>query len=342
MSSNGGGRSKRNKNRNRQQQQQQQQQQAQQQAQQQQQPSIQQQQQQQQQQDPSTTTTTTTATTTTTEQQQPEQQRSYQTIPSIQTTAEDAVTATSSSSFTVCDASLRPNVGLTNRYADFALFGLALHTLLDYIRWICLANAACCILLVVLTWFWRLIFLKLDQLVLLLYLGALSACLLLAEVWSLAAFRHVLPEWNATLQRQLGLLFHPPGKACFLLLLATLCVALGGGFWEYLLAMVYCGCSFCLMHAWCVNPELRHAYADFNMNIDDDDDDDDVSRAGSTRFDPVFASWSDYAPATSSLWSTNSSTRGSSSSLGERASLLYHQYQQRDSSMQRYEESIQV
>jgi len=139
------------------------------------------------------------------------------------------------------DPSWRPNTGETNVY-DTAVFGLALHELLDYLR---LANICCglaSILLLAAGFLFRLVLLRLDKLVLSSYLGFLAVTLLLSELlslWRVESLDHQLRD-------NFGLIYHPPGKVVFIYVLATLCWAIGG-LGEVLLGWIYFGSASILL-----------------------------------------------------------------------------------------------
>lgn len=157
--------------------------------------------------------------------------------------------------YTRADASLRPNNGQTNSYDD-ALFGLALHELLQLQRWSIIGASLAAISLTTLSLLARTLTMQLSQLVLSAYLALLSFFLLLNELLS---FWRV-PAVHDFVQRNVGILHRPSGKICYLFFLSTLCVAVGG-LAETVVAAVYGLSAMLLLVVYCTNEELRETEA---------------------------------------------------------------------------------
>ena len=128
------------------------------------------------------------------------------------------------------DSNLAPNVGLTNSY-DNALWGLAPH---EFLRSLQIADAVASLLSLVialLSWLGKLVFGQLDKVVLLAYLAAFSFILLSVETvatFTPAQQRLIPNNFMGRIRDQMGFLFYPWGKAFFVLLLTTMCWAIGG------------------------------------------------------------------------------------------------------------------
>jgi hypothetical protein len=166
------------------------------------------------------------------------------------------------------DASLRPNVGRTNSY-EYALFGWTLEELVGNLRIANLAATFCTLLWVLFSWVGKLLFLQLHQLVLLGYLAILTASLFLVEV--MGYYRQQLSSrgdlgsthtsvMEERLRDQLGLLFHPAGKAAYLFFLAILCWAMDG-LMLGLIGGVYACSALGYVYAFNTYPEFRRAGA---------------------------------------------------------------------------------
>jgi hypothetical protein len=89
------------------------------------------------------------------------------------------------------DATLEPNTGLTNSY-DYALFGLALHELLDRLRYSIIGSSIWLFLVIFFTWWTRLV--RPVGLFLSVLLAILAFVLLVVEVSSLFRAPHHLPN----------------------------------------------------------------------------------------------------------------------------------------------------
>jgi hypothetical protein len=188
------------------------------------------------------------------------------------------------------DASWRPNTGETNVY-DTAIFGLALHELLDNLRLTNVCAGLTSILLLASTWLFKLVTLAIDKLVLSCYLAFLATALLAAEL--IQMYRIDVWSLHAQLRQNFGLLYHPPGKIFFCYLLASLSWGIGG-VWEFLLGWVYFASASILLYVWASYPEYRNLFRNFNS----DDDDDEARRRGSA---PRSNSWSYFGNSLSSF-----------------------------------------
>jgi len=214
------------------------------------------------------------------------------------------------------DASLKPNTGLTNSY-DYALFGLALHELLDRIRLSIIIVSGLTVTSVALTW-WTRIF-RPIQLGLAIVIAAMALVLLVVEVsgiWKTAGTESASATGSEENQSKLmqfvaftekvGLLilYHPVGKTIYLMILAILCWAsiswiegvFGVGHFANALALLYC---------WLTYPEFRRTF----------DPPDDSDKADTTDPAARTASWSYYS-------STENSLSSMYKSASEKASLL--------------------
>lgn len=167
------------------------------------------------------------------------------------------------------DATLRPNIGLTNSY-EYALFGWTLDELIVNLRTVNLVATSLTLLWIVLSWVWlgSLITLQLSRLVLLGYLAILSLALFLVDI--MGFYRTQLTERgimrnNSThtfvmeerIRDQLGLLYHPAGKAFFIFSMALLCASLGNYPILRVIALLYCFSAFGYLYAYCTYPEFR-------------------------------------------------------------------------------------
>jgi hypothetical protein len=195
------------------------------------------------------------------------------------------------------DATLRPNTGLTNRY-DTALFGLALHELLEHIRLANLISSSSSVLLLLVSWFWRLLTGQIARLVLSCYLGFLAALLFLVEVIGLWGLSSV----DSFLKNNFGLLRHPVGRCIYIFLLSTLCFAIGG-WWYWAVGVLYVLTSIVLLYAWTVYPELRRPFEAEDAN-------DPLSDANASASPGLRSSvtWSSYSSTVSSFVKAGSET----------------------------------
>ena len=132
------------------------------------------------------------------------------------------------------DASLAPNIGLTNSYED-ALWGMAPHELLRFLQITNAVASFLCLVVASLSWLGKLVFLQLDQVVLLAYLACWSVLLLAVEIVAMATpeqQRLIPTNFMGRIRDQLGFLFHPCGKALFVMMLSTMCWSLESLFWS--------------------------------------------------------------------------------------------------------------
>mmetsp|Transcript_2712 Transcript_2712/g.7553 ORF Transcript_2712/g.7553 Transcript_2712/m.7553 type:complete len:497 (-) Transcript_2712:265-1755(-) len=130
------------------------------------------------------------------------------------------------------DSTLRPNTGLTNSY-DYSLWGMAPHELLKFLQRMNMLASAGCVVVASLSWLGQLIFLQLEQVVLLAYLAFFSFVLGLIDLMALITpeqQRLIPTNMLGRIRDQLGFMFHPWGKALFVLLLTTMCWGIGGIF----------------------------------------------------------------------------------------------------------------
>lgn len=197
------------------------------------------------------------------------------------------------------DASLRPNTGETNSY-DTAMFGLALHELLEHIRIANIVSSLASISLLLVSWVWKLLTGQVSRLVLSCYLAFLASLLLLVEligIWHVASV-------DDFLKQNFGLLRHPVGRVIYIVLLSTLCFSIGGWFY-WVVGGLYLATAAVLLYAWSIYPELRRPFEG------EDDDDEEVggvrgnAKRGETH---QSVSWSAYASTFSSYVKTSSET----------------------------------
>ena len=149
------------------------------------------------------------------------------------------------------NSSLLPNIGLTNSYDTSCI---AIHESIQQIRLgICMVSGLT-FLVVFFFWGLRLFELQWGKLVVFFYLAFFAVLLGVAEFIALMGLKTMastngasaLAEpkespWSGPLrqvQNNFGFLFHPVGKPAFLILMATLCWALGG-IWEFFLGFAY-------------------------------------------------------------------------------------------------------
>jgi hypothetical protein len=215
------------------------------------------------------------------------------------------------------NAHLQPNTGLTNRY-DYALFGLALHELLDRLRLSVIINAVLLMALLFFTWWQRLF--QPVHLVMSFLLAALVLTLLVVEIksiWDGAGSNSAATSgWNAVSssnrellarilkymeQTGLMILYHPIGRILYLITCGGLCFWIGGAV-EALLGGMFIVNACGLLYCWITYPEFRRTFAppaDDGQRATATGDE-----AAGTSFAARITSWSYYSNA------------------GERASLL--------------------
>ena len=212
------------------------------------------------------------------------------------------------------DASLRPNTGRTNRY-DYALFGLALHELLDRLRLSIIVCSLLQCLITIFTWWQNL--LNLFRLVLVLCVGAMVLVLLVVEVSSVVrgeggesaailSNSQIRDDDNSNEARvkrclqateKLGLIIvhHPIGKTVYLIVCGILCWVVGGVA-EWILALLFWANAAVLSYCWATYPEFRQS---FQSNSGNDDADAVESRTGA--FDAGSMTWSVYSSHVSNV-----------------------------------------
>lgn len=182
------------------------------------------------------------------------------------------------------DATLEPNTGLTNSY-DYALFGLALHELLDRLR-LSIIIASCLMFIITFFTWWTRLFRPFDM-ILSIVLGILVLTLLVVEgssIWKpVAADTVSASSLNiATLKQEqedpnsrnrakletflkftehigLMVLFHPIGRTAYLVVCGILCWILGGA-WELLLGLLFFANAAVLLYCWVTYPEFRRTF----------------------------------------------------------------------------------
>jgi hypothetical protein len=174
------------------------------------------------------------------------------------------------------NANLQPNTGLTNSY-EYALFGLALHELLDRLRLSVIINALLVMALLFFTWWQRLF--QPVHLVMSFLLAALVLTLLVVEIKSIwdgtGSNSAATPGWNAVSssnremlvrilkrmeQTGLMILYHPIGRIMYLMTCGGLCFWIGGAV-EALLGGMFMVNAGGLLYCWITYPEFRRTFA---------------------------------------------------------------------------------
>lgn len=214
------------------------------------------------------------------------------------------------------DASWRPNTGETNVY-DTAIFGLALHELLDTLRLTNVVAGLTSILLLASTWLFKLVTLHIDQLVLSCYLAFLATALLSAEL--IQMYQVDLWSLHSLLRQNFGLLYHPPGKIFFCYLLASLSWGIGG-VWEFLLGWVYFASASILLYVWASYPEYRKLFRNFNSESDEE------VEARRKQSAPRSNSWSFLGNSLSSFTKEGISSGEAMGLLDTAAAVMRHQH----------------
>jgi len=186
------------------------------------------------------------------------------------------------------DATLEPNTGRTNSY-DYALFGLALHEILDRLRLSIIVNSLLMFLFIFFTW-WIHLF-RPFRLILSLVIGALALVLLVVEVSSILNPQGAATAVNSSsssidtgtdgsdssssnrqsyyeaklkqflrFTERLGLLvlYHPIGKTIYLSVCGVLCCVVGGV--SYLLGALFFLNAAVLLYCWLTYPEFRRTF----------------------------------------------------------------------------------
>mmetsp|Transcript_15329 Transcript_15329/g.31159 ORF Transcript_15329/g.31159 Transcript_15329/m.31159 type:complete len:334 (+) Transcript_15329:231-1232(+) len=163
------------------------------------------------------------------------------------------------------DATLRPNVGLTNSY-EYALFGWTLQELVVNLRYLNLGASTLTLFYVAFAWIGKVFTFQWGTAVILGYLSVLSFALFLVEL--MGFYRTQLSQRGITsnsthtfvmeehIRDQLGLLYHPGGKAGYVFFLAVLCWSLKMVTLR-LIALAYCFSAFGYIYAFNTYPEFR-------------------------------------------------------------------------------------
>jgi hypothetical protein len=222
------------------------------------------------------------------------------------------------------DATLEPNIGRTNSY-DYALFGLALHELLDRLRLSILFTTTLTFFILCFSIWFRIF--QPIRLALSLVLAGMVLILWIVEIMSIWKGNSnigttVTTSSSSTLQQttklnaflafteQVGLVFlyHPIGKTIYMSICACLCWIVGG-LWNWLLGLLHFGNAALLLYCWATYPEFRAVFERNEENTSNTDDGDPRQQT---------ASWSFYSSTKNSL---SSFYKGSS----EKAALLKKQ-----------------
>lgn len=163
------------------------------------------------------------------------------------------------------DASLRPNIGLNNSY-EYSLFGWTLQQLIINLRTTNLIASALTLIWALFSWLGKAFTFQLRSVVLLIYLVVLTLALFLVDI--MGFYRTQLSQRGITssdthtfvmeerVRDQLGLLYHPGGKAGYLIFLAVLCGCIGDLVLR-LIAVAYCFSAFGYIYAYNMYPEFR-------------------------------------------------------------------------------------
>jgi hypothetical protein len=226
------------------------------------------------------------------------------------------------------DATLEPNIGRTNSY-DYALFGLALHELLDRLRMSILFTTTLTLFILCFSIWFRIF--QPVRLALSLVLAGMILILWIVEIMSIwkgnsnigtdvttsssASISQTKLKTFLAFTEQVGLviLYHPIGKTIYMSICACLCWIVGG-LWNWLLGLLHFCNAALLLYCWATYPEFR---AVFEQNVENTSDNDDNDPRQQT------ASWSVYSSTKNSL---SSFYKGSS----EKASLLKNQFKQQN------------
>ena len=181
------------------------------------------------------------------------------------------------------DATLEPNTGRTNSY-DYALFGLALHEILDRLRLSIIVNSLLMFMFIFFTW-WIHLF-RPFRLILSLVIGALALVLLVVEVSSILNPQGAATAVNNSISSNTGtddsssnrsyyeaklkqflrfierlgllVLYHPIGKTIYLSVCGVLCCVVGGV--SYLLGVLFFLNAAVLLYCWLTYPEFRRTF----------------------------------------------------------------------------------
>ena len=237
------------------------------------------------------------------------------------------------------DSSLLPNIGRTNQYADFALFGLAYHELMLRLQLSICLTAVLVLVVLFLTWYVQLF--QPIHLVFSIVLAVLSLILVMVEgktlwnqnntntntIFSSSSFHAgtttttpstttTNPTTIHTVLQQLErmgtiVLYHPMGKTLYLLTCSLLCCSITG-MAMFLFALWFLANALTLIYCYVTYPECRTSFASSSSSTFTTEND------GSNNNDNnnVGRSWSSYY---SDMANT---TTVASSWVSERASLL--------------------
>jgi hypothetical protein len=279
------------------------------------------------------------------------------------TTAATTTTSSSSSIFHglrsisnsgIGDTTLLPNIGRTNRYAEYALFGLAYHELIMRLHLSITITAVLVLVVLFLTWYIQLF--QPIHLVLSAVVAILSFILVMVEgktLWSNIFSSSQQPQSVATtssssvtstassssssfnaastpenannpttihiVMRQLErigtiILYHPIGKTLYLLTCSLLCFYITG------IAMFLFGCLFffnalTLIYCYVTYPECRKSFESLQQQQQRQESSTMDTNNDSSSSNNVARSWSSY-------YSDIANTATVSSWVSERASLL--------------------
>ena len=238
------------------------------------------------------------------------------------------------------DSSLLPNIGRTNQYADFALFGLAYHELMLRLQLSICLTAVLVLVVLFLTWYVQLF--QPIHLVLSIVLAVLSLILVMVEgktlwnqnntntnhtIFSSSSFHAAAatpsttttnPTTIHTVLQQLErmgtiVLYHPMGKTLYLLTCSLLCCSITG-MAMFLFALWFLTNALTLIYCYVTYPECRTSFASSSSTFTTTTTENDGSHNNDNN--NVGRSWSSYY---SDMANT---TTVASSWVSERASLL--------------------
>ena len=238
------------------------------------------------------------------------------------------------------DSSLLPNIGRTNQYADFALFGLAYHELMVRLQLSICLTAVLVLVVLFLTWYVQLF--QPIHLVLSIVLAVLSLILVMVEgktlwnqnntntntIFSSSSFHAgtttttpstttTNPTTIHTVLQQLErmgtiVLYHPMGKTLYLLTCSLLCCSITG-MAMFLFALWFLANALTLIYCYVTYPECRTSFASSSSTFTTTTENDGSNNNDNNN---VGRSWSSYY---SDMANT---TTVASSWVSERASLL--------------------
>ena len=234
----------------------------------------------------------------------------------------------------VGDTSIRPNIGLTNRYAEHALFGLAYHELMTRLQISVTINALMVLVLLFLTWYLQIF--QPIHLALSVVLAVLAFILAMVEgktIWN-NVFSSTAPISSSTssvtsstttasdttihvVLKQLEkigtiILFHPIGKTSYLLICSLLCFFITGVMMS-LFCIWFLGNAITLIYCYVTYPECRQSFQEQQQQYERSSS----TTADGTDTNNVARSWSSYYSDIA-----NTTTTVTTSWVSERASLL--------------------